>query len=107
MFYSWRRSVAALVALALVSAVLLGPGAAHARPRGVDRSPFIGEPADLLWNELWAWAAGRFDAIGGGLGGFLERAGWGMDPNGGGGTGTSGSTTASPDAGWGMDPNGL
>lgn len=87
MFCTRHKSLIALVALILVSAILLNPGVASARPHGVTppSSPTIlaGDFLGMLLN-------------------WILKAGWGMDPNGAPGT----STRDAMDAGWGMDPNG-
>jgi hypothetical protein len=83
-----HRSLVVLVVFVLLSALLLSPGAAHARLLGMDRPS----------------AAGVLGTLGEWLRELFERAGWGMDPNGG---ATQGSAAIGTDAGWGMDPNGL
>jgi hypothetical protein len=89
-----HRSLFVLVMSVLLSVLLLGPGAAHARPLGMDRPPAAAVPADLpgLLGILEKWLHGLF-----------EKAGWGMDPNGGIPDGTA---PIGLNAGWGMDPNG-
>ena len=81
-----HKSLIALVTLILIAAVLLNPGVASARPRGIDSHPPV-VLADSFLDMLLSW---------------IMQAGWGMDPN-----GDSGASNASAgDAGWGMDPNG-
>jgi hypothetical protein len=91
MFCIRHRSLIVLIAFVLLSALLLSPGAAHARLLGMDRPP-AAAPAGVL-GTLGEWLRELF-----------EKAGWGMDPNGG---ATGGSSPIGTDAGWGMDPNGL
>ena len=96
MFYCWRRSVVALVTLAVLFTLLLGPGAAYARPRGAGR-PSPATPGDTL-TALWAWIAGHLVPA---REGNLLKEGWGMDPNGG-----ARSTAAAPsESSLGMTPS--
>jgi hypothetical protein len=85
MFCTRHKSLIALVALILVTAVLLNPGVASARPNRMASSPAVltGNFLDMLWS-------------------WIMKAGWGMDPNGDSGV----NARNAMDAGWGMDPNG-
>lgn len=89
-----HRSLVVLVMSVLLSVLLLGPGIAHARPLGLDRPPAAARPTDLpgILGSFEKWLLGLF-----------EKAGWGMDPNGG---IPDGVAPIGLDAGWGMDPNG-
>ena len=80
-----HKSLIALIAIILVAAVLLNPGVASARPRGLAPAPVVLSGGFL--DMLLSW---------------IMQAGWGMDPNG----DSSASAPNAGDAGWGMDPNG-
>jgi len=95
MFCTRHRSLIVVVAFVLLSAVLSGPGTAHARPLGGE------SPARAARSIGWVGFLGEW------LRELFEKAGWGMDPNGSGTAAPADSTTGEADAGWGMDPNGV
>ena len=93
-----HKSLIALVALILVAAVLLNPGVASARPRGMTASSTSATSSTSSTSSTTV-PAGDFLGM---LLNWILKAGWGMDPNG----NTGASVKDAVDAGWGMDPNG-
>lgn len=108
-----RRKLFHVIAVGLLVGLLMVPGAALAQPAHHVRSPV----------DFWSWLAGFWGGgVSGGVGGAAvrgEKAGLGIDPNGGTPTGSGGaagqgtstgattSGSASPgDQGHGIDPNG-
>jgi len=92
-----HKSLIALVALILVAAVLLNPGVASARPRGMTVSSTSSTSSTSPTSSTTV-PAGDFLGM---LLNWILKAGWGMDPN-----GTVSNIKDAVDAGWGMDPNG-
>ncbi|MFL6262508.1 MAG: hypothetical protein ACJ76Y_22655 [Thermoanaerobaculia bacterium] len=101
-----RRKLSHVIAAGILAALLALPGPALAAQPTHHRGPV----------DFWSWLAGFWSrgvsSLGSGSG-LQQKAGLGIDPNGGTSTGSGGSTGQSvpaggttSDAGPGIDPNG-